>query len=196
MVLIPKITNASNLAHFRTISCLNTLYKVISKLLANRLKLVLLGVISNSQSAFLSGRSLSENILLAIEIIHGYNRKDIGPRAMMKVDLRKAFDIVRWDFIIAALKGLHLPSKFICWIKECITTPSFSILINGTSTWFFKSTKGLKQGYSLAPYLFVLVMEVFSKLLHSRYASGYNSYHPNTVDLNISHLMFVDDVIL
>lgn len=82
LVLIPKIANASKLSNFRPISCLNTLYKVISTLLANRLKLVLQGVISTSQFVFLSRRSLSENVLLATEIIQGYNRKNIRPRAI------------------------------------------------------------------------------------------------------------------
>lgn len=90
LVLIPKIQNVSRVTDFRPISCLNTMYKVISKLLADRLKSILPSVISHCQSAFMPGRLLSENVLLASEIVQGYNRKNIAPRAMMKVDLRKA----------------------------------------------------------------------------------------------------------
>ncbi|KAG7533165.1 Reverse transcriptase zinc-binding domain [Arabidopsis thaliana x Arabidopsis arenosa] len=154
----------SEMTDFRPISCLNTVYKVISKLLAGRLKTVLPSCVNHAQSAFLPGRLLLENVLLATEIIQGYNRKDVRPSAMLKVDLRKAFDSVRWDFIIAALRAINLPEKYI--------------------------------GDSLSPYLFLLAMEVFSGLLHSRYESGYINYHPKTSELEISHLMFADDVMI
>ncbi|KAG7541866.1 Reverse transcriptase zinc-binding domain [Arabidopsis thaliana x Arabidopsis arenosa] len=196
LVLIPKIQNASRVADFRPISCLNTMYKVISKLLANRLKSILPSVISHSQSAFMPGRSLSENVLLASEIVQGYNRKNLDSRAMLKVDIRKAFDSVRWDFVLSTLRAIGIPEKFVGWIKECICTPSFSISVNGFSDGFFRSTRGLRQGDPLSPYLFVLTMEVFSKLLISRFNSGYISYHPMTSDLEISHLMFADDVMV
>lgn len=196
LVLIPKIPNAKKMSDFRPISCLNTIYKVIAKLLSERLKSILQEVISHSQSAFMPGRLLSENVLLATEIVHGYNKRNVERSAMLKVDLRKAFDSVRWDFVIATLRGLNIPSKFINWISQCLTTPSFSILVNGQSCGYFKSTQGLRQGDPLSPYLFVLAMEVFSGLLATRYDSGYIAYHPQTHDLRISHLMFADDVMI
>lgn len=94
LVLIPKFPNAERMSDFRPISCLNTLYKVIAKLLASRLKWLLPQVISLSQSAFMPGRLLAENVLLATELVQGYKRKNIEPRAMLKVDIRKAFDSV------------------------------------------------------------------------------------------------------
>lgn len=196
LVPIPKVTNASKASEFRLISCLNILYKVISKLLAKRLQQVLTKVIPSSQSAFIPGRLLGENVLLAIEIVHGYNRKNIDPRAMMKLDLRKDFDTVRWDFVLSALRALNCPEMFVNWISQCITTPTFSICINGVSGGFFKSTTCLRQGDPLSPYLFVLAMEVFSSLLRSRFEAGYVHYHPGTADLHISHLMFADDVMI
>lgn len=92
LVLIPKTPNASTTSEFRPISCLNTVYKVIARLLSARLQLLLSQVISPAQSAFLSGRSLSENVLLTTELIQGYNRSNIEPRGFLKVDLKKAFD--------------------------------------------------------------------------------------------------------
>ncbi|KAG7585341.1 Reverse transcriptase domain [Arabidopsis thaliana x Arabidopsis arenosa] len=196
LVLIPKIQNASKVSDFRPISCLNTIYKVISKLLAFRLKSILPSVVSHSQSAFMPGRLLSENVLLASEIVQGYNRRNIEPRAMLKIDLRKAFDTVRWDFVLSTLSALGIPEKCIGWIRECVCTPTFSISVNGMSDGFFKSTRGLRQGDPLSPYLFVLAMEVFSRLLVSRFESGYISYHPKASALDISHLMFADDVMV
>ncbi|XP_019094392.1 PREDICTED: uncharacterized protein LOC109129866 [Camelina sativa] len=153
-------------------------------------------VISPSQSAFLPGRSLAENVLLATKLVHGYNWRNISPRGMLKVDLRKAFDSVRWDFVISALRAIQVPQRFIDWVYQCISTPTFTVSVNGCNGGFFKSSKGLRQGDPLSPYLFVLAMEVFSKLLQSRYDAGYIHYHPQALDPSISHLMFADDVMI
>ena len=112
LALIPKIPNASKNSDFRPISCLNTTYKVISKLLYDRLKGILNSVIGQSQSSFLPGRLLSGNIILATKIVHGYNTNNVDPSGMLKVDLRKAFDTLRWDFVIADLRGINIPELY------------------------------------------------------------------------------------
>ncbi|WZY72874.1 hypothetical protein YC2023_005114 [Brassica napus] len=196
LVLIPKIPNASTPSQFRPISCLNTVYKVIAKLLASRLKEILPQMISKSQSAFLPGRLLAENVLLATDLVNGYNTANISPRGMLKVDLRKAFDSVRWDFIVASLKALAIPESYIKLIYQCLTTASFSVVVNGATGGFLKSTRGIRQGDPLSPYLFVLAMECLSRLLLSRYEEGSIGYHPRTENLKISHLMFADDVMV
>lgn len=150
LVLIPKKPNASHPSEFRPISCLNTVYKVISKLLATRLQEILPLMVSKSQSAFLPGRLLAENVLLATDLVNGYNRETLSPRGMLKVDLRKAFDCVRWDFIAATLRAIGVPVGFITLISECISTASFSVCINGVTGGFFKSSKGIRQGDPLS----------------------------------------------
>ena len=169
---------------------------MISKILASRLKWILEQVIPPYQSAFMPGRLLEENVLLATDVVQGYNRKNIEPRGMLKLDIRKAFDSVSWDFILSALRALRIPERFVNWIEECITTPSFSVCLNGNSSGFFSSTKGLRQGDPISPYLFVLAMEVFSKLLQSKFDQGYIHYHPKTSGIALSHLMFADDVMI
>lgn len=196
LFLIPKKPNASHPSEFRSISCLNTVYKVISKLLASRLKEILPLMISKSQSAFLPGRLLAENVLLATDLVNGYNTQNLTPRGMLKVDLRKAFDCLRWNFILATLRALAIPDSYIMLIKECLSTASFSVSVNGVSGGFFKSSKGIRQGDPLSSYLFVLAMECLSRLLLSRYEAGSIGYHPRTEDLKISHLMFADDVMV
>ena len=196
MVLIPKITNASSTADFRPISCLNTVYKVISKLLATRLKSILPQIISQAQSAFMPGRLLAENVMLATDLVQGYNRANTTPRAMLKVDLRKAFDTLRWDFIIGTLKALSIPNKFIRWVHQCISSASFTISVNGSSSGVFESTNGIRQGDPISPYIFVLAMEAFSRLLLSRFESGQIGYHPMTSEVKLTHLMFADDVMV
>lgn len=196
LVLIPKITNASLTTDFRPISCLNTLSKVISKLLASRLQEILPLMVSKAQSAFLPVRLLAENVLLATDLVKGYNTQALSPRGMLKADLRKAFDCVRWDFILSSLRALAIPESYISLISECLSTSSFSVTVNGASGGFFKSTKGIRQGDPLSPYLFVLAMEALSRLLLSRYEAGNIGYHPGTAPLKISHLMFADDVMV
>jgi len=87
--------------------------------------------------------------------------------------------------------------KFVSWIKECVTSPRFSIAINGTLVGFFKGAKGLRQGDPLSPYLFVIAMEVFTKLMevHTGPGSGFQ-YHPRCSRLKLTHLCFADDLIL
>lgn len=172
LALIPKIPNASHPSEFRPISCLNTVYKVISKLLASRLKEILPLMVSKSQSAFLPGRLLAENVLLATDLVHGYNTQNISSRGMLKVDLRKAFDCVRWDFILASLWALAIPESYIRLVSECLSTTSFSVSINGALGGFFNSSKGIRQGDPMSPYLFVLAMECLSSLLASRFETG------------------------
>lgn len=115
---------------------------------------------------------------------------------MFKVDLRKAFDCIRWDFIIASLRALAIPESFIRLISECLSTASFSISINGALGGFFNSTRGIRQGDPLSPYLFILAMEGLSRLLAARYDMGDIGYQPRTENVKISHLIFADDVMV
>lgn len=91
LALIPKGINPSSMANFRLVSCCNTIYKCIAKILSNRLKVVLPFLI-DSQSSFVRGRSISDNILIAQELFKGYNRTTGPTRGALKIDLRKTFD--------------------------------------------------------------------------------------------------------
>ncbi|XP_010462886.1 PREDICTED: uncharacterized protein LOC104743514 [Camelina sativa] len=196
LTLIPKTPNASRMSEFRPIACCNTIYKVISKLLANRLKAVLPDLIANSQSAFIHGRLLVENILLAMELVEGYNLKNITARGMLKVDLKKAFDSIHWEFITNTLKALNFPPHFVKLINECITTPTFSISVNGESCGYFKGTKGLRQGDAISPYLFTLAMEVFTQMINKSFNNNLIGHHPTTTNPQVTHLAFADDIMV
>ena len=137
ITLIPKSQNPTRLLDFRPISCCNTIYKCISKIIANRIKGILPNFIDKAQSAFIQGRRISDNILLAQELMHNYHRKDATSRSTIKVDILKAFDTVSWTFILDLLDLIGIPCKVIRWIRACMTSPSFSININGELEGFF-----------------------------------------------------------
>ncbi|CAL9237898.1 unnamed protein product [Arabidopsis halleri] len=196
IALIPKFPEACNLGDYRPISCCNLVYKIVSKIIANRLKPILHGCISRNQAAFLKGRSLGENVLLASELIRGYNTSSCPKSSMLKVDIRKAFDTVCWDFLLKLLEAQEFPPLFRAWIKECISSPKYSVSINGELAGFFKGKKGLRQGDPLSPYLFIIIMEALSKLLEDAAANGRIELHPKCSNPMITHLLFADDLLV
>ncbi|KAL0283962.1 UNVERIFIED_CONTAM: Retrovirus-related Pol polyprotein from type-2 retrotransposable element R2DM [Sesamum radiatum] len=195
--LIPKVSNPGVVAEFRPISCCNVLYKVITKILVQRMRGILDTLISPSQNAFVPGRAIGDNILLAQELFSGYNQKHLPPRCALKVDLRKAYDTVEWDFLTAVLILFGFPEQFIQWIVECVTTPSFSVCLNGAPHGFFKGARGLRQGDPMSPFLFVLVMEVLTLILLQRIEqNGGFSYHWRCDRIQLFQLGFADDLLL
>lgn len=196
LALVPKKTDSVQMRDFRPIACCNVLYKVVSKILANRLKLILPRVISECQSAFVKGRLLMENVLLATELVKNYHKETVSPRCVMKLDISKAFDSVQWCFVLSSLEAIGVPAKFIHWIKLCISTPSFSVQVNGELAGYFQSKRGLRQGCSLSPYLFVLCMNVLSHKIDKAAQEGKFQFHPNCKSLSLTHLCFADDLMV
>lgn len=196
IALIPKIKNPTCLKDFRPISCCSTVYKIISKILANRLKKLLPDYIHEAQGAFIPGRSISDNIFLAQELLQGYHLEKGAPRVTVKVDILKAYDTLRWDFLWDVFEIMGFPRKFVSWIKACITTPSFSVSINGGLHGFFHSSRGLRQGDPMSPYLFVLCMNVLSNIMMNKTKDKAFQYHWRCSRTKITHLSFADDLLL
>lgn len=113
LALIPKKEEAKGMRDYRPISCCNVLYKIVSKIIASRLKEVMPKCITLSQSAFIKERLLMENVLLATEIVKDYHKEAISPRCAMMIDISKAFDYVQWAFLLNTLKAMGLLDKFV-----------------------------------------------------------------------------------
>ncbi|KAL0380246.1 UNVERIFIED_CONTAM: hypothetical protein Sangu_0088900 [Sesamum angustifolium] len=105
IALVPKSEHSPSVADYRPISCCNVIYKVITKIIADRLSPALMQLVDSSQAAFVGGRNITDNIFLAQEMVRQYSRKRISPRCTINVDLRKAFDSVSWTFLSRVLHG-------------------------------------------------------------------------------------------
>ncbi|XP_024014246.1 uncharacterized protein LOC112088191 [Eutrema salsugineum] len=184
LALIPKKKEALTMKDYRPISCCNVIYKLISKILANRLKILLPKFIAPNQSAFVKNRLLMENLLLATELVKDYHKENISARCAMKIDISKAFDSVQWEFLLNTLRAMDFPAEFVHWIHLCISSASLSVQVNGELAGYFGSARGLWQGCSLSPYLFVICMNILSKRLDKAAQENLVSYHPGCKELN------------
>lgn len=198
MVLIPKSLEANTVGSFRPISICNFIYKVISKVLAIRLKPLMRMCVSRSQCAFLPGRDITENIILLREILHSFKQKHYKrPEFCLKVDLSKAFDRMNWDFLTEMLTLYGFPTRFTGWVMSCVKSAQFSLVFNGRSDGFFKPTCGLRQGCALSPYLFILGMDLLSRhLRHLLSANLLTGIKPAPSAAPLTDCLYADDLLI
>jgi hypothetical protein len=198
LVPIPKVKNPQELSQFRPIALCNVLYKICSKTIANRLRLVLDDIISEEQSAFVPGRLITNNVLVAYENIHYLRRKKgVTGACALKLDMAKAYDRVEWIYLQSIMLKLGFSEGFVSLIMKCVQTVKFSVRVNGHFSDMFSPTRGIRQGDPISPYLFLLCAEGLSSLLKF---SGPN-YLAKGIRVGvhapwISHLLFADDCLL
>ena len=199
IVLIPKVKSPEKMADFRPISLCNFIYKIISKVLANRLKQILPQLISPLQSAFVPGRLITDNVLVAYETLHTMHCRKKGKTGSLalKLDINKAYDRVEWAFLRGIMLKMGFPTIWIDRVMTCVSSSSFSILINGKPFGMINPSRGLRQEDPLSPYLFLLCAEGFTSLL----AKAENDGKIHGVSIcrrapTITHLLFADDSLL
>jgi hypothetical protein len=197
IALIPKVDSPQCLNDFRPISLVGCPYKILSKVLANRLKLVMMSLISETQTAFVKDRQILDGILIANEVVDEA-RKTMKELMLFKVDFEKAYDSVDWGYLDAVMRKMGFPVLWRKWIKECVSTATASVLVNGSPTEEFPLKRGLRQGDPLSPFLFLLAAEglnvLMTSMVENNLFTGYGVGHANATV--ISHLQFVDDTLL
>ncbi|GKV27606.1 hypothetical protein SLEP1_g36762 [Rubroshorea leprosula] len=195
ITLIPKVENPQRIEEYRPISLIGVMYKIIAKLLANRLRKVLDKVIGEQQMAFIEGRQLVDGVVIANEVIDEAKRKKKSS-FLFKVDFEKAYDKVCWDFLDYMLMRLGFCNTWRMWIQECLQSSTVSVLVNGSPSRQFSVSKGLRQGDPLSPFLFLLVAEGLNGLMSS--AVEKEQFKGVTVGKDavmVTHLQFADDTI-
>ncbi|KAA3463042.1 reverse transcriptase [Gossypium australe] len=186
VVLIPKIPNPLTLVNFRPISLCSVLYKIVAKTVANRLQNVIDTCIDEVQSAFVPGRLITDN-------------KRIGKEGYMvvKLDMSKAYDRVKWDFVKKMMIKMGFAHEWVGLIMKCITSVSYAVNINGNRGRIFQPTRGLRQGDPLSPFLFLICSEGLSSLMRSTKQKGLvKCAKASRRGPEISHLLFADDCMM
>ncbi|KAL4281807.1 hypothetical protein GQ457_03G016970 [Hibiscus cannabinus] len=174
IVLIPKVDKPTSMRQLRPISLCTVIYKTVSKVLVNRMKSVLPNCISSTQAAFVQGRAITDNILVAHELVHTLHtlvsRSSQG--AVFKLDMEKAFDRVEWPFLKHVMLRLSFAQPWVDLIMRCVSSVSSRVRLCGTLSEAFLPRRGLRQGDPLSPFLFLFCTEGLSAALTAAQHEG------------------------
>lgn len=204
---LPKDLNKTNIVHvpkkkpgrFRPITLCNFAYKIVAKVLANRLEPLLQNIDSLSQSALVSGGQIQDNIIVAHEVFHYMKNKKKGPKGFMaiKLDLDKAFHRVRWCFLKSEMEKMGFCNTWIGWIMDCITSVEYNVVANGSQIASISPSRGLRHGDPLSPYLFLIVANglssMISEAISRKTLSGLRIRNRGP---NLSHRLVADDSLI
>ncbi|XP_058727202.1 uncharacterized protein LOC131598638 [Vicia villosa] len=183
---------------FRPISLCNTIYKIVTKVIVERLKPRMQYLVSPFQTGFVPGRSIHENIIIATEAMHNMSKKK-GKKGYfaIKIDLAKAYDKINWKFIWRVLTEIGLPDNLINIIMHGVTSVETDINWNGSRSDFFRPKHGIRQGDPMSPYLFMLCMDKPSHIIEQKvHQKEWRGVQLGSKGLGISHLMFADNLLM
>jgi hypothetical protein len=144
IVLIPKVHNADRVDQFRPVAMANFKFKIITKIIADRLAQVLPSIISKEQRGFVNGRQMKDCVCLTSEAINLLHNKSYGGNLALKIDISKAFDTLHWDFLLKVLKSFGFNEVFCNWINTILHSARLSISVNGKQHGFFSCNRCVK----------------------------------------------------
>ncbi|CAA7037370.1 unnamed protein product [Microthlaspi erraticum] len=194
--LIPKNERPREMSEYRPISLCNVCYKIISKILCARLRKFLPRLISETQSAFVARRLITDNVLVAQEMFHALRTNMSCKKQFMavKTDMSKAYDRVEWKFLETLMLKLGFSEKWVSWIMWSISSVSYKVLINGDAKGHVIPSRGLRQGDPLSPFLFIICTEALISLLRGAEDEGrITGLKIARGSPAVSHLLFADD---
>jgi hypothetical protein len=160
LTLILKEERVTHPKQYRPISLCNVIYKIITKVIATRLKPILPFVISKEQAGYVEGRKIMDNVILAHEVIHSLKTTKT-PGMLIKLDLSKSFDRISWQYMRSMLESFGFDKHWVNWILKLTSSAFFSILVNGVPSQPFSPSRGIRQGDPLSPFLFVLMAKAW-----------------------------------
>ena len=198
VVLIPKRIGPKLFGHFRLISLYTIVYKIVSKVIVNRIRPFMQQFVSPLQAAFIPGRKGHDNMIITQEILHSMEKKkDCSGVMALKIDLEKAFDRLEQSFIQEVLTHFNFPPNLIALIMDCISSPTVFILFNGGKLESFNPSRGIRQGDPIFPYIFILCLEYLGLLIHKKISlKAWKTVKASRSGPAFSHLFFADDLIL
>jgi hypothetical protein len=197
VVLIPKFKGADRVEDFRPIAITNFKFKIITKILADRLANICARIISPQQRGFIKGRHIHDCIGIASEAINLLDHKIFGGNVVIKLDIRKAFDTLDWDFLLDTIRAFGFSNTFINWVKIILHSAKLSMVVNGQAVDFFGCKRGVRQGDPLSPLLFCLAEEVLSRGISD--LASRNILKPLLGPKGLvlpSHIFYADDIMI
>jgi hypothetical protein len=194
ITLLPKQKEASHIKRYWSICLLDVSFKIFTKEMVNRMTRIALKLISPSQMAFMSDRNIMEGVVMLHETIHEIHQKS---GVILKLDFKKAYDKVNWEFLHQTLRIKGFLDKWCHWISQIISKGSVWVKVNDNIGQYFQTKKDLRQGDPLSTLFFNLVADMLSTLINRAKDDGQvRGLVPHLVDGGISILQYADDTIL
>jgi hypothetical protein len=182
---------------YRPIAMANFKFKIISKIIADRLANILHSLISEEQMGFIQDRNIKDCICIASEAVNLLHNKAFGGNLALKIDISKAFDTLEWPFLLKVLSCYGFNDTFCNWIHVILKSAWLSISINGKSEGYFNCSRGVRQGDPLSPLLFCIAEDVLSRSIAKLVHDGKLDLIKGTRHINVpSHTFYADDLMV
>ncbi|XP_026459810.1 uncharacterized protein LOC113360520 [Papaver somniferum] len=196
LMLLPKVKNVKRANQYGPTGLMNFRFKVITKVITSRLSLIMDKLISHQQGAFIKERNIQEHIVLASEMVNELDIKRRGGNFGLKLDITQAYDSLKWEFLFQDMKAFGFSVNFVKWIHILLKSAKISVSINGGPAGYFGVSRGLRQGDTLSPLLFVIAEDVLSRQLISMVLNKTLTPMVNRNRVQPTHIFFTDDIFI